>query len=342
MAGIRSQRPVTAWLLAVCALVVVMVVVGGYVRLTRSGLSIVEWDLVTGVLPPLGEEAWQATFAQYQQTPEFQQVNSGMSLDEYRRIFYVEYIHRLIARFAGLVVILPLGFFLATGAIPWRRSMVYLLIAWLFVLQGVLGWYMVSSGLVDRPQVSPYRLALHLLMALLVLGAAFWTALGRIYGKPSLGPNRRRSMGWSVALLGVLVLQIAYGGLVAGLKAGYVSDTFPLMFGYIVPPGLFAVLQPWWANLVANASAVHFVHRWLAFGVLIVAAILVVLVYRSHPSRAVRRGTLALVVLLGVQIGLGVSVIWLHVPLMLALLHQLTAVLLFLAVLFVVHRLAAA
>lgn len=338
----RSATAVTIWLLIVCALVVVMVVIGGYVRLTRSGLSIVEWDIVTGVLPPLGEEAWQTTFAQYQQTPEFRHVNSDMTLDEYRRIFFAEYIHRLIARIAGLVVVLPLAFFLVKGIIAWRQSTIYLLIALLFALQGALGWYMVSSGLVDRPSVSHYRLALHLLTALLVLGIAFWTALDRLYGEPPLGSSRRRGAGWAVVLLGILVVQIAYGGLVAGLKAGHASDTFPLMFGYIVPPGLFAVLQPGWVNLVANAATVHFVHRWLAFGVLAVAIILVTLVRRDDSPHEVRRGAFVLATLIGVQIGLGVSVIWLHVPLVLALLHQLVAVLLFLAVLFITHRLTAA
>lgn len=342
MGALRSQRAVTVWLLLVCVLVVVMVSVGGYVRLARAGLSIVTWDLVSGVLPPLGEEAWQETFAQYQQTPEFQQVNADITLDEYRRIFYIEYYHRLIARLAGLVVILPLAFFLITGLIPWRRSISYLLVALLFVLQGVLGWYMVSSGLVDRPSVSHYRLALHLLTALLVLGLAFWIALDRRYGTPSSGLRHGRRVVWAIVLLGVLVIQIAYGGFVAGLKAGYVSDTFPLMFGYIVPPGLFTVLQPAWVNLVANTATVQFVHRWLAFGVLGVAAVLAALVCRGGLTREVRRGVLVVVALLGVQIGLGVSVIWLHVPLVLALLHQLTAVFLFLAVLFVVHRLRAA
>lgn len=339
----RYQKWITSWLLIVCMLIVVMVVFGGYVRLTRSGLSIVEWNLISGVLPPMGEAAWQATFALYQQTPEFQKVNYAMTLDEYRRIFYIEYLHRLIARVAGLVVILPLAFFVVKGVIPWRRSGIYLLIALLFVFQGYLGWYMVSSGLVDRPMVSPYRLTIHLLMALLVLGLTFWALLNRRYGRSLPGQSRSRyTFAWSIALLVFLIVQIGYGGLVAGMKAGHISNTFPLMFGYLAPPGLLSVLQPWWANLVANATTIHFVHRWFAFAVLAIAAVLVTLIYRSKHSHAIRYGAFALGLLIGVQIGLGMSVIWMHVPLTLALLHQLTAVLLFLVALFLVHRLRAA
>lgn len=335
------SKPVITWLLIVCGLIVTMVVFGGYVRLTRSGLSIVEWDVVTGVFPPIGEPAWQATFAQYQQTPEFQKVNSAMTLAEYKRIFYVEYIHRLLARIAGLIVILPLGYFLIKGIIPWRRSAVYWLIALLFVFQGFLGWYMVSSGLIDSPSVSPYRLTIHLLAALLVLGLTFWVALDRIYAGPRPALPAARGVSWTVALLVLLVVQIAYGGLMAGMKAGHISDTFPAMFAYLVPPGLFATLQPWWANWVADPTAVHFVHRWLAFVVLIVALLLMALVSRAASPRHVRLGGLILGLLISVQVGLGLSVIWLHVPLTLALLHQLTAVLLFLNTLFLLHRLRA-
>lgn len=335
----RMHQSVITWLLIVCGLIVTMVVFGGYVRLTRSGLSIVEWNVVGGVLPPIGEAAWQTAFAQYQQTPEFQKVNSAMTLAEYRRIFYIEYIHRLLARIAGLVVILPLVAFVVKGIIPWGRSAVYWLIALLFVFQGFLGWYMVSSGLVDSPSVSPYRLTIHLLMALLVLGLTFWVALDRVY--PAAPRRPARGAGWAMALLVLVGVQIASGGLVAGMKAGHLSDTFPRMFGYLVPPGLFAVLQPWWANLVADPTAVHFIHRWFAFVVLSGALVLLGLVSRADAPREVRWGGLLLGLLVSVQVGLGLSVIWLHVPLTLALLHQLTAVLLFLNILFLLHRLRA-
>lgn len=335
-----TNRAVIVWLLTVCVLVMGLSIFGGYVRLTRSGLSIVEWNVVTGVLPLLGEEAWQATFAKYQQTPEFQQVNATMTLAGYKTIFYVEYFHRLIARMAGLIVILPLGIFLWRGTIPWRRSGVYLLIAVLFGFQGFLGWYMVSSGLVDRPSVSPYRLAAHLLTALAVLALTLWTALNQMGVRTAVPPAARTAPArLALLLLAVLVIQIAYGALVAGLKAGHTSDTFPLMFGYLAPPGLLAVAQPWWVNLVATGATVHFVHRWFAFVVLALAAILLFLTRRLRHPLPVQRVAGLIVALVIVQIGLGISVIWFHVPLALALSHQATALLLFAAVIVLNHQL---
>lgn len=332
---VTAHRAVTIWLFTVCALIIGLTVFGGYVRLTRSGLSIVEWNVITGVVPPIGEAAWQAEFAKYQATPEFHHVNFNMTLADYQRIFYVEYIHRLIARLAGLIVLVPLGIFLWRGLIPWRRSGIYLLIAALFGFQGFLGWYMVSSGLVDQPAVSHYRLTIHLLVALTLLALTLWTAL--TYQQQGVRPRAV----WSgaakltVALLVVLVVQIAYGGLVAGLKAGHASDTWPYMFGYLVPPGLLTVIEPWWANLVESVPTVHFVHRWFAFVVLLFAGLL----YLQTKQRAIRGTLLGLVALVLVQITLGVSVIWFRVPLVLALLHQATALLLFALVVWLLYQL---
>jgi len=332
---VAPQRAVTRWLFTVCALIIGLTVFGGYVRLTRSGLSIVEWNVITGIVPPIGETAWQAEFAKYQATPEFRQINFDMTLADYQRIFYVEYIHRLIARLAGLIVVVPLGIFLWRGLIPWRKAGVYLSIAALFGFQGFLGWYMVSSGLVDQPAVSHFRLTIHLLVALTLLGLTLWTALND--RQPGAQP---RSV-WSgtakltVALLVVLVMQIAYGGLVAGLKAGHASDTWPYMFGYLVPPGLLTVIEPWWRNLLESVPTVHFVHRWFAFVVLVFAGLL----YLQTRQQAIRRTILGVVALVLVQITLGVTVIWFHVPLVLALLHQATALLLFSVVVWLLHQL---
>ena len=217
----KDNKAVTNWLFIVCGLIMFMVVFGGYVRLTRSGLSIVEWKPIAGVIPPIGDEAWQLEFEKYQQTPEFQKVNKDMTLEGYKWIFYNEYIHRLIARFAGLVVVLPLFYFLWKGIIPWRKSAVYLAIAALFGFQGYLGWYMVSSGLRDVPSVSPYRLTIHLLLALFLLAMTLWMALNHRYGFPLKVEGATRSSPFvvSVLVLAVLVLQISYGGLVAGMKA---------------------------------------------------------------------------------------------------------------------------
>ncbi len=186
----KDNKAVTTWLFVVCGLIMFMVVFGGYVRLTRSGLSIVEWKPVAGVIPPIGDEAWQLEFEKYQQTPEFQKVNKNMTVDDYKGIFYVEYIHRLIARFAGLIVVIPLFYFLWKGIIPWRKSAIYLVIAALFGFQGYLGWYMVSSGLTNVPAVSHFRLTIHLLMALFLLALTLWMASQSLLPLPQARSRR--------------------------------------------------------------------------------------------------------------------------------------------------------
>ena len=337
----RSVDAVTRWLFVVCGLVMLMVVVGGYVRLARAGLAIVEWNVITGIIPPIGEEAWQAEFAKYQQSPEYQKVNYGMTLEEYKRIYYIEYFHRLLARIAGLVVVVPFLYFLWRGRIAREHAKVYAAIVVLFGLQGTVGWLMVKSGLVDRPSVSHMRLTVHLLLALLILALTLWTALNRLYYAHELVPVRVRPGPGRVALvlLGVLVVQIAYGGFVAGLKAGHVSNTWPLMFGSLVPPGLLSAVQPWWLNLVETPVTIHFIHRWFAF---VVAAVVVwfnVAVRRAPTTPEVRRGGLALLGLVGVQILLGILVVVFNVPLPLALAHQAVALLLFAVTIFLNHRL---
>lgn len=333
----NRSRAVTVWLFTVCALVALMVIVGGWVRLTRSGLSITEWKVITGILPPLGETAWQQEFARYQQSPEFRLVNATMTLAEYKSIFYLEYIHRLIGRLAGLVVVVPLAFFLIRGIIPWRCSAVYLGIAALFGFQGFLGWYMVASGLVDRPHVSHYRLAIHLLMALLLLGLTLWLALSRVYGEP----GRRLSVP-GVMLLIILLMQITYGALVAGLKAGGITNTWPQMFGSLVPASLLGVLSPWWLNPVESPVTVHFIHRWFAFAVLIMALAVYLRAGRRSHSQNIRRSALTLALLVCIQIAVGVSVVLLGVPVSLALFHQAVALMMFAVAVFLNHRLAAA
>lgn len=326
-----SQRPVRIWLYVLCFLIGLMVVVGGFVRLSRAGLSIVEWNVLTGVIPPIGQQAWQAEFAKYQQTPEFQKVNTAMTLAAYQRIFLIEWAHRLIARLVGLVVFIPLLVFLLRGTIPWRKSGIYVLILLLFGFQGFIGWIMVASGLIDRPHVSHYRLTIHLLTALALLAICLWQALNltprfaAVRKRPAL-PGQR---GLAVLLWAVVVMQIAYGGLVAGLKAGHASNTWPLMFGYLIPPGLLSTLTPWWQNLVETATTVHFVHRWLAFVVLLIAGVVYYRARKTSDAETVQRGALVLIGIVGLQILLGISVVIFGVPLWLALMHQATAILLF-------------
>ena len=336
------RDPVTRWLLLVAFLVFLMVIVGGFVRLSRAGLSIVEWDVVTGVFPPIGDEAWEASFAEYRQTPEYLLVNQGMTLSEYQYIFYLEWAHRLIARIAGLIVVAPLVWFMARGVISVRESLRYWGIAVLFGIQGAIGWIMVSSGLQDRPMVSHFRLTIHLLAALVLLGLTLWMALDRVRNaSPSnrrVGPASTSIRVLTWAVLGTTVLQIAYGGLVAGLRAGHVSNTWPLMFGYLVPPNLLSVVDPWWMNLFEPLGS-HWVHRWLAFVVTGLAIGLFVLVLRERPAdTASVRATRWLLVALGIQIGLGVATVLLNVPKWFALTHQGVGIAVFCIALVATHR----
>ena len=336
-----SQRLIRIWLYTLCFLIAAMVVVGGFVRLSRAGLSIVEWNVLTGVVPPIGAQAWQAEFAKYQQSPEFQQVNSAMTLAGYRRIFLIEWAHRLIARLVGLVVFVPLLVFLLRQTVPWRNSGIYLLILFLFGFQGFLGWIMVASGLIDHPHVSHYRLTIHLLTALSLLAICLWQALNltprfaAVRRLPAI-PGQR---GLAVFLLVVVILQVAYGGLVAGLKAGHASNTWPTMFGSLLPPGLLSAITPWWQNLVETAATVQFIHRWFAFVVLLVAGAVYYRARKTGDAGAVQGGALALIGIVGLQILWGIGVVIFGVPLWLALLHQATAVLLFATTIFLNHQL---
>lgn len=315
-----------------------MVMLGGYVRLTRSGLSIVEWQVVTGIWPPLSQAAWESTFEKYRQTPEFRHINSGMTLADYKAIYTREYLHRLLGRLTGLVYALPLLAFIKSGAIPRRRIPVYLAIGLLFALQGAMGWYMVKSGLVDKPHVSHYRLTAHLLLALLLFGCCFWLAFdspasGSFWRAGALPASR---LAW--ALLAGLVLQMAYGGLVAGLKAGTAASTFPLIFGYLIPPNLWPA-SPWPVNLIDNPLTAHFIHRWLAFGVLALIIALAYVVVKTACSRAACLGIAILLGLACLQIALGIGLIIWHVPLWPALAHQVNGLAMFAAALFILRQL---
>ncbi|MCP4358888.1 MAG: heme A synthase [Chloroflexi bacterium] len=336
----KDNKAITNWLWIVCGLIMFMVVLGGYVRLTRSGLSIVEWNPVSGVIPPIGQEAWEQEFAKYQATPEFQKINATMTLEGYKSIFYVEYVHRLLARFAGLIVLLPLLYFLWKGIIPWRKSAVYVSIVLIFAFQGFFGWYMVSSGLVDHPHVNHVRLTIHLLMALFLLALTMWMALNHRYHFPQRLPGVFKSSSFilSALMIIILVIQISYGGFVAGLKAGWVSNTWPLMFGRVVPEGMLETLTPAWVNLIEAPVTVHFIHRWFAFAVLIMAGI----VYwqtRNRPFTPTVHKAIALFFgLVIVQIVLGITVIWFSVPLILALSHQAVALFLFVTAVYINYQ----
>ncbi len=339
-----QSRSVMIWLLTFAALAAFLVVFGGFVRLTRSGLSIVEWNPVGGTLPPLSQGAWQAEFAKYQRTPEFIKINSSMTLDEYKEIFIIEWIHRLLARLEGLVFAIPFFIFLLRGRIPWREAGLYVAMGFLFIMQAFAGWYMVASGLVERPSVSQYLLTIHLLLALTLIGLALWAALGHRYGFPAVSDRAKWSAAakLAVATLILLLVQIIYGGFTAGLKAGHISATWPLMFGQLIPEGLLSQFQPAALNLVAAPATVMFIHRWFAFAVLGMALWIYVATRKSAMPKETQRGALTLLVLVTAQIVAGILVVLLHIDIVIALFHQTMAILLFTASIYLIHRLRSA
>ena len=320
-----DRRRVAAWLLVCAALVFAMVVVGGVTRLTHSGLSMVEWEPIVGAVPPLSQADWQALFEKYRQTPEFKQVNHAMDVEGFKTIFWWEYVHRLLGRTIGLVFLLPFLGFLWRGKldrrIAWQLGGVFLLGA----LQGALGWYMVASGLVDNPRVSHFRLTAHLGVALAIFAAEVWIALGVLF--PDRGANGARAL---EKLLPLVVFAMALsGGMVAGLRAGYAYNTFPLMNGHVVPPETF-MLEPWWRNFLYNMAAVQLAHRtifWL---------LLVLVPLAWWRSRSTLAGNF-LIAAFVVQASLGIGTLLLHVPVALAALHQAGAVVLFFAALWNAH-----
>lgn len=336
----RSSSPplarpiaVSNWLLTVAGLIFVMVIVGGITRLTESGLSITEWRPVTGTIPPLTEADWQREFELYRQIPEYQQINRGMSLDEFKFIYFWEYIHRLLGRVIGLAFALPLLWFAMKRAIPqgYGKRLVFLLV--LGGLQGAIGWWMVASGLSVRTDVSHVRLAVHLLMALVIFGAIVWTALDL----RAPGARRQRVPTVAIWALAVLFLQMMFGAYVAGLNAGYAFSSWPLMGDSLYPAGA-EWLQPWVRNFVDNPITVQFVHRWLAFGVLAMAIVLA-----AKVKRAGGRGeSLLLHIAVGIQILLGIATLLTGVDITVAVAHQGMAVLVIGAFVLAAHRLAVA
>ncbi|MGD9386814.1 MAG: COX15/CtaA family protein [Gammaproteobacteria bacterium] len=329
-----SDRQVAAWLLACCLVLFSLVVLGGVTRITGSGLSITEWKPVTGVLPPLSQEAWQAELELYRATPEYQKVNRGMSMSEFKIIYGFEYAHRLLARMLGLVFVVPLVIFWVRGKIPPRLRWPLLGILALGCLQGYMGWFMVKSGLVDVPRVSPYRLTMHLGLALLIFAAMFWLALKLLRprrGVPAAahGPLR--------LLLGLLVFTIVSGAFVAGNKAGYVYNTFPLMAGQWVPDGLLH-LEPLWRNWTEHPPMVQFTHRWLGITTLLLVLGTWAYAWRVELDRVQRLALHLLAVMVIVQATLGIKTLLLFVPVGLGAAHQGGAVLLLAATLFALHE----
>ncbi len=324
------QRSLAAWLFTICAMIYVMVLIGGLTRLTYSGLSMVEWKPLTGWLPPLTPEAWQETFAKYQQYPEYRELNAGMSLAEFKGIFWLEYIHRVWGRLIGVVFLVPFVIFFARGWIDGRLLPKLVLMFVLGGLQGVLGWYMVKSGLVDEPDVSAYRLTAHLGFALIIYAYVFWIALG-IRVRP--GNNIPRGLRtFSTFLAGLVFVTILSGGFMAGINAGFAYNTFPTMDGQWVPEGLFA-LDPLFINFFEDVTTVQFTHRLLATVVLLLVIVFWFTAHRATLSHRAKMAVNAVLVAALLQVTLGISTLLLVVPTPLAALHQAGGVVLLTAAL---------
>ena len=334
-----NNKAVMNWLFAFAFVVAFLVVFGGFVRLTRSGLSIVEWNPISGTMPPIGQQAWQDEFAKYQKTPEYIKINSSMTLEEYQYIFYMEWIHRFIARLAGLVYAIPVFYFLFRKTIPFKEFGIYLVMGLLFISQAIMGWVMVSSGLVNRPSVSHLDLTAHLLLALSLFGLSLWTAFGHKYGFPDYNKKAVWSLPskLSIGFLVILILQISYGGLTAGLKAGHASSTWPLMFGKWIPPNLFNS----WIDLLETPQTVVFIHRWLAWLVLLAIPTMYYFIRKQNYPPDLYKGLQWLIGVVALQIILGILTIVSYVNIVIALFHQANAIVLFALSIYFIHRLRA-
>jgi cytochrome c oxidase assembly protein subunit 15 len=322
----RHARAIRLWLYAVAALVLAMVLVGGATRLTESGLSITEWKPVMGVLPPLSEGAWQAAFEKYQAIPQYREMNSGMSLDAFKTIYWWEWTHRLLGRIIGAAYLLPFLFFLWRGWVaPSLRPLLWFILG-LGALQGAVGWWMVASGLAERVEVSQYRLATHLLLACLIYVALIWTA--RRIGERAAPPAPGRIRAGAFGLLVLVLAQIYLGALVAGLRAGYAYNTWPLIDGALVPDTARLFFEtPLWRNFFENILTVQFDHRMLAYAIFVVALLYAIDVARGVKEGAARAGAFVLFAAVILQAALGVATLVFVVPLPLALAHQALAML---------------
>ena len=328
----KSRTAVGLWLMLVALVILVMVMVGGLTRLTGSGLSITEWQPIMGAIPPLSDAAWSEAFAKYKEIPQYHQLNSDMTLAGFKEIFWWEWTHRFLGRFLGLLFFLPFCWFAATGAITRKEWPRMLLLFALGGLQGLIGWWMVMSGLETRVTVSQYRLAIHLGAAVILLGAILWTALDY------LRPGRK---GWasrlSIGFIGMIYAQILLGALVAGLHAGLIYNTWPDMNGSFMPQEAF-YYSPWWRNFFENPALAQFDHRMMAYAVAVLTAFVYANAIRQGPGKAKTSGKVA-TVMVTLQIFLGIVTLVYRAPLFLSASHQLLAALLFCAAVWHAHEL---
>lgn len=330
----RYNRQVALWLLFCAGVIFSMIILGGVTRLTHSGLSMVEWKPLVGIIPPLNEMEWQETFDKYKQFPEYQKVNHGMSVDEFKSIFMYEYLHRVLGRMIGIIFLIPFLFFyftkrLSPGLTPKLTVM--------FILggcQGLLGWYMVKSGLVDNPRVSQYRLTAHLGAAVIIYAYILWVAFELFLKNSSSTLQPGKLKGFSFTLTGLLFLMILSGGLVAGTRAGLAYPTFPLMGDSFIPPGLYST-NPVWLAIFEDITTIQFNHRIFAYVLFALIIAFAIKTFKAFDLTRIRLGVCCLVALLLIQVTLGISTLLMHVPVSIAAAHQGGAIALFTASLFV-------
>jgi cytochrome c oxidase assembly protein subunit 15 len=325
-----SSRAIRWWLLSIAVLIAVMVLVGGATRLTESGLSIVEWKPVTGALPPLNAEQWNQAFEAYKKIPQYRELNAGMELSEFKAIFWWEWSHRLLGRAIGVAYLLPFLWFLWRGIVSTDLRRRLWLIFGLGALQGVVGWWMVASGLTQRVEVSQYRLATHLVLALLIFAAIVWT-LRRLPDRPPSptysSPTYSRLKFTAIALVALTFVQLYLGALVAGLRAGRVYNTWPNIDGALIPSAARLWFEaPWWRNLFDNALTVQFEHRMTAYALLVLAVLHALDAIRSRAGSAAINGAVWLAAVVTLQATLGILTLLNQVPTALALAHQAAAI----------------
>lgn len=332
----KDNKKVIYWLLTGCVLIFIMVIIGGITRLTDSGLSISNYKLITGTIPPIGEEAWQEAFALYQQYPEYQKLHSHFTLEDFKSIYFWEWLHRVFGRLIGLVFVIPFIYFIATKQLTKKTFKKAIVLLVLGGFQGFLGWYMVKSGLVDKPDVSHYRLAAHLTTAFLTFAATLWVALDLIFPVRKTIDKKFRNL--IIASYLVLIFQIIYGAFVAGLKAGLVHNHWPLMNEGQFMHETVTILEPFYKNLIENPSGIQFIHRVVAY---IVVFFILIIWFKAKKKILTKYQSIAvnaLLILVGVQFLLGVLTLLLYVPLWLGVAHQVGAFLLLSAMTFTLHR----
>ncbi|TAL62705.1 MAG: heme A synthase [Bacteroidetes bacterium] len=333
-------RPVMVWLFSGCFLIYAMVVIGGITRLTGSGLSITKWKVVTGTLPPLSEDAWQKEFDAYKQIPQYKLINSNFELSDFKQIYFWEYLHRLLGRVIGIVFIVPFIWFWVKKKLPNGFLKKALVLFALGGFQGFLGWFMVSSGLSENVYVSHYRLAIHLISAFAVFGVTFWFAMD-LTPPPTPSPQERGEHHLlkkiSMLLFSVVILQIIYGAFVAGLKAGYGYPTWPKMGNEWVPDDVVA-LEPVWKNFMEGHAGIQFIHRYLAYVVVLIVGIIFYRAREMQITSEQKKIINALGIIVLAQFILGVFTLVYGVPIVIAVLHQTGAFFLFATTLLLIHR----